>query len=378
LPFSVRARVRHLVICLIGILSAGFASAQTPPDVDFRALETELAAAVAAKDGAKFDGLLSPAFVLRSTPDVPRDKWIANSLGLCWGDRFDVSGFEVLDATADRAVVALVITTGQNPQTCAPAVVRSLITDVWQRVGERWLLAVRHSGPAGAAITTQFATGPAPPPRWERTAEVSLVGTGGNSDAQTLGLAGSLVWRPAGWTTEARASFVRSETSGVETARSLVANAREARTLSPRLDAFGRLEYLVNEFAGIDARVSVDAGLGYKAIVRGAHRLRIDAGFGYSHEARLDEADLSSAVATAGGRYEWQIAKTTRLTNAPMLTASLDDKQDWRFDNALAVTTSMTRVFSLKLAHELKFLNAPVATFKKTDTVFAVTLVAKF
>jgi putative salt-induced outer membrane protein YdiY len=61
-----------------------------------------------------------------------------------------------------------------------------------------------------------------------------------------------------------------------------------------------------------------------------------------------------------------------------MLTASLDDKQDWRFDNALAVTTSMTRVFSLKLAHELKFLNAPVATFKKTDTVFAVTLVAKF
>jgi hypothetical protein len=38
----------------------------------------------------------------------------------------------------------------------------------------------------------------------------------------------------------------------------------------------------------------------------------------------------------------------------------------------------MTRVFSLKLSHELKFLNAPVATFKKTDTVFAVTLVAKF
>ncbi len=378
MPFSVSARVRPLVICLACLLSAGSASAQAPPDADLRALETQLAAAVAAKDGKTFEELLSLAFVMRSTPDVPREKWIANSVGLCWGDRFEISNFDVLDATADRAVVALVITTGQNPQTCARAVVRSLITDVWQRVDGRWLLAVRHSGPAGAAITTQFATGPAPPPRWERTAEVSLVGTGGNSDAQTLGLASSLVWRPAGWTTEARASFVRSETSGVETARSLVASGREARTLSPRLDAFGRLEYLVNEFAGIDARVRADAGLGYKAIVRGAHRLRIDTGFGYSHEARLKEADLSSAVATVGGRYEWQITKATRLTNAPLLTASLDDRQDWRFDNALAVTTSMTRVFSLKLAHELKFLNAPVAKFKKTDTVFAVTLVAKF
>ena len=34
----------------------------------------------------------------------------------------------------------------------------------------------------------------APPPRWERKAELSLVATGGNTDTQTIGAGASINW----------------------------------------------------------------------------------------------------------------------------------------------------------------------------------------
>ena len=45
---------------------------------------------------------------------------------------------------------------------------------------------------------------------------------------------------------------------------------------------------------------------------------------------------------------------------------------------AFALTAAMSRVFSLKLSHDLKFNNAPVAEFEKSDRLMSVALVAKF
>jgi putative salt-induced outer membrane protein len=217
-----------------------------------------------------------------------------------------------------------------------------------------------------------------PPPRWERKAEVSFVSTTGNSDTQTVGLGGSLVWRPDPWTTEAKASFVRSETSNVETARTFAADFRQGRSLTPRVDVFGRYGFLSNEFAGIESRSTIDGGVGYKLLLGPVHTLRADAGLGYSHENRLNQDDLSFPLANFGGAYKWQISKTADLTDAAVFTASLENGEDRRFGNAFAVTAALTSVFSLKAVHEVKFVNAPVPTFEQTDTLTSVALVAKF
>ena len=229
-----------------------------------------------------------------------------------------------------------------------------------------------------AASYAQAPPAPEPPPRLERKAEVSFVSTSGNSDTQTVGLGGSLVWRPDPWITEAKATFVRSETSDVETARTFAADFRQGRVLTPRVDVFGRYGFLSNEFAGIESRSTIDGGVGYKLLLGPVHTLRADAGLGYSHENRLNEDDLSFPLANFGGAYKWQISKTADLTNAALLTTSLHDGEDWRFGNAFAVTAALTSVFSLKAVHEVKYVNAPVPTFEKTDTLMSVALVAKF
>jgi putative salt-induced outer membrane protein YdiY len=229
-----------------------------------------------------------------------------------------------------------------------------------------------------AAVAQPPAVPSEPPPRWERKGEISLVATGGNTDTQTLGLGSTIIWRPGTWTTEGRLAFVRSETADVLTAKSLVAELREARALTERLDVFGRFGYLSNEFAGIDRRASIDGGIGYKPLLGPVHALRVDAGLGYAHESRTISPDLSTPLANFGAAYKWQLSKTADFTNAALLGASLDDGSDWRFGNALAVTSALTNLLSLKLSHELKYVNAPVVGFAKTDTLLSFALVATF
>ena len=232
--------------------------------------------------------------------------------------------------------------------------------------------------PCALPLYAQAPPAAEPPPRWERKAEVSFVGTGGNTETQSAGLGASMVYRPGVWTTEAKARFVRSEANAVETARSLTADLRQGRALTPRVDVFGRYGFLSDEFSGIDARSTIDGGLGYKLMTGPVHTLRVDGGLGYSREDRITGAELSFALANFGTAYKWQITGTTDLTDSAIYTRSLDEGEDWRFNNTIALTAALASIFSLKAAHELKHANAPVPGFEATDTLLSVALVAKW
>lgn len=368
-----------VLLSLVSFIPADRAAAQPPqsPAPEIERAERELAAALVASDTAVFDRLLAPDFVLRGTPDIDRATWIANATNLCWGTAALVSEFRLIAHEGDTAIVGLVLATDQDPNTCERATVRSLLTDVWRQEADAWRLALRHSGPAGD-LAAQFAREEPPPPLVEGSAELSLVNTGGNTDTQTLGVASAAIWRPGAWTTEGRVSFVRTAASSVETARSFIGGVRQSRAINARLDAFGRFEFRMNEFAGIEGRLSLDAGLGYHVVDRGSHDLHVDAGLGYSREDRVAADTASSAITNLGGVYRWRLNDRASIVESALLTAALDDGSDWRFGNALALTTTVNRVFSVKLSHELKFVNQPVAGFEKTDTILSAALVARF
>lgn len=242
-----------------------------------------------------------------------------------------------------------------------------------------WMTVVVWSIPFAAAAQPATTAPPAaPPPVWERSAELSLVATGGNTDTRTIGAGAALTWRPGPWTTDARVVFVQSEANDVRTAESLAAELRQARALTPRLEAFGRAGYLANEFAGIEHRAMFDTGLGYKLLDTAVHLLRVDAGVGYLRESRVAGDTLASALANLGAGYKWKISETAALTEDALFTLPFESGDEWRFTNALGLSATMTRVLSIKLSHELRRLNAPVAGFEKTDTVMGAALVAKF
>ena len=347
-------------------------------DMELRQSEERLAQALTTKDAATLEGLLAGDFVMRGAPDVARAAWLKNALTMCWGDRFEITDFSVTRQATDLAVVSLVLTTHRDPVTCDAATIRSLLTDVWVRQSEGWRLAVRHSGPANPALTAQFDQTAPPPPRWERTGELSLVSTGGNTDTQTIGAGASIIWRPGQWTTRARTAYVRSSNQDAVTTESLVAELRQARVLSPRADAFGRAEYLVDRFAGIDYRTTIDGGLGWVLLDDGRRSLKVDGALGMTRESRLRGENLAFASASGSGHFTWKITPTATLIERLMLTTDVSETRNWRLQNGVNLTVTVTRILSARLGHELKRINRPVPGFGRTDTTVSAALVAKF
>jgi putative salt-induced outer membrane protein YdiY len=219
---------------------------------------------------------------------------------------------------------------------------------------------------------------PPPPPRVEASAEVAFVATGGNSSTQNLGVAGDFTSRPAPWTFRFRTGYVRNESEDVETAESFMMLFRASRALTPRVAAYGQYDYLRDAFAGIEHRNSVEGGLSFLAVDSAVHRLRFDAGLGYTNEQRLLGDDVSTATGTLGAGYRLRLSEGAEFADEGRFVFGFADSENWRFDNVAAVTARLTTILSLKASYTVRYNNAPAPTFEKTDTIAAVALVAKF
>jgi putative salt-induced outer membrane protein YdiY len=366
------------------LLVGGRPAAAQPPSAaapldgsEVRRLEETLAAALHARDRARLEALLADDYVLRAAPDIDRATWLRNAVTLCWGERSDIDRFETR-RVGDAIVATFELTFYVSPYDCRPAVLRSLITDVWARAPQGWRLQVRHAGappPPGAGVAAQFGAVPLPPPIWEASSELSLVATGGNTSTRTVGAGGELVHRRAAATTRASAAFLTSEAGAVTRARSLTMKARYGVKAADRVELFGDGAYARDRFAGIDHRAAFTGGVSYAAPLAAPHALTADGGLGVTVERRLDGARLRFATATGALHYAWAVAPGTELTQELTLDADLQTRRNWRGASATAVSVTLTRLLSLKASHAVEYRHAPVAGFGRTDMRTAAALV---
>ncbi|MGH9442011.1 MAG: DUF481 domain-containing protein [Thermoanaerobaculia bacterium] len=217
-----------------------------------------------------------------------------------------------------------------------------------------------------------------PPPVWSGKAEASYVSTSGNTSVQTIGAGVEVDYKKDVWDGLAKGAFVQGKTDGATTARTIAAELRGGRHLSPRFELFVQGDYFKNEFAGIEHRIAGVAGAAYSIVKTPAQELKLQAGAGYTKEARLDGGDKSFATGLAGFLYKVKLSSTTDLSDEFSYVESFKDSSDWRVANAFSVSVAINKIFSLKASHTLAYLNQPVPGFGKTDTITSVALVAKF
>ena len=213
---------------------------------------------------------------------------------------------------------------------------------------------------------------------WSGTAEVSFVSTSGNTSTRTLGVGGEIEYRPTDWSGLAEIAFIESEADAIVNARSFSALLQVSRPFSPRLEAYGRVGYLKDTFAGIDDRISSEGGISYKIANTERHSLTTLTGFGFTREVRIGADNLSLITANATLQYSWALSETSELTNETGATADMRNAGDWRFTNDLELTAGLNGIFSLSLSQKLSYLNEPVPGFRQTDVVVAAALVANF
>jgi putative salt-induced outer membrane protein YdiY len=229
-----------------------------------------------------------------------------------------------------------------------------------------------------ALAAAQAAAPPPPPPKHEGTGEFAFVGVTGNASTQTLGLRYEAIARPGTWTFTHKTAFVQNESSDVLTARSFLYAGRGAKTLSPRLSAFGQYDYFKDRFAGVANRNTITGGITAKLVAQERQQFSVDAGAGYLNEDRLAGNDVSSAIYSFGSKYLLKISDTADLTDDFGFVGTFDNGDDWRIAHTISLTARLTGIFSLKVSSGVRYANFPAPGFKKTDTITSVALVAKY
>lgn len=347
------------------------------PDPDIVALEQRLFRAIEEKNRPALEALVATEFVLRGEPDTDRESWLKNAVSLCWGPSWDIQKLSVREQD-DTQIATFILNFYRDPITCRVAPMRSLITDIWIREDGQWRLAMRHSGPVGEALRTQFAPVPLQPPPFEARAEVSFVSTGGNASAQTVGSSGDIIRRHARSTTTGRASFIRSATDGMESARALTGQLRHGVRISDRLEAYGRGGYLRDQFAGLEHRVNADAGLSYVVPQPPQRALKFDFGLGATHEDRLADANLTVLNATVGLSLRARLAPAVEVSAESQAVADLGTVANWRLSNDLALSSTLNAHLSARMSYATRILNQPVPGFRRADHVLSATLVLRY
>lgn len=233
------------------------------------------------------------------------------------------------------------------------------------------------SGRDAAAQLTPAPPPPPPPPSGFK-AELSAVATSGNSQTQSIGIAGETTMRPTTWIVTLKAGFVRNESDGVVKAKSLRTMERGAKILAQGIEAFGQHAYLRDRFSGVEHRNGFDLGLAFRVLQAARQELVVEGGFGYLNEQRITGRSLSTAQATAGTRYRFRISETSEITEQLLLATDVSEAGTWRLNQEAAITARVTSIVALKLSNLIGFVKEPVPGFEQLDTVSSASLVISF
>ena len=216
---------------------------------------------------------------------------------------------------------------------------------------------------------------------WADTAELSLVFTGGNAEANTFGFKNALSHRWENANLLVDVSALRAETTTVTrtavvaapgfqvnetsvsnlTAANYYARGRYDRNISDRFFWFAGTGWDRNTFAGIEHRYTTSGGVGNSWVDGEATTFRTS--YGVSMVRQDDVVDVNGVHTFASLRlgydYRQQLTDNTEFTSALVAEENLDVTEDFRTDLVNAVTVNMSSLLALTVRWQLLFDNQP-------------------
>jgi putative salt-induced outer membrane protein len=224
-------------------------------------------------------------------------------------------------------------------------------------------------------------------PAWKGSLGLAWVATSGNTDTSSFGLDFDLERKPEPWGLTLVARGNRAQDSGEKTAENYLMSARAVRSLSARWEAFGGLAWAKDPFAGYDSQTVAAVGATYKAVETERHVLSFDGGFTYTWEDQItppapEPTDVTESISFAGGlvglSWDWQIGKTSKLTERLVFLPNFDDSADWRLNSITAIEAAINDWLALRFGFDVRHRNQPIEGAEKTDTTSTASVVFNF
>jgi putative salt-induced outer membrane protein len=226
-----------------------------------------------------------------------------------------------------------------------------------------------------------------PEPAWVGSLGLSWVATSGNTDTSSIGADFKLDRKPDPWGLSFVARGNRAEDQGVKTAENILVSARGVRALGKRWEVFGGLAWARDPFAGFDSQTVASAGGTYKMVESEHHFLAFDGGFTYTWEDQISPVApaptlVTDSISFAGGlvgvTWEWQIGKTSKLSERLVYLPNFDDSADWRLNSITAIESAINDWLALRFGFDVRHRNQPIGNAEKTDTTSTASVVFNF
>jgi len=219
------------------------------------------------------------------------------------------------------------------------------------------LLLLLFGGPGTAAA--QGAAADSAPPPLTGSLDLGLVAASGNTDILTFSFGEKLEYAKGKWTVTQVAKMVNSETDGKETANEYAVYGKGAYTLTTRWKGYVLGGWDRNPFLGISQRFQEGLGLSFAALDTPKSQLTIDAGFSFFQQEFT--SGISSSFPTARGQasYKYVFAPKACLQETFVSLPNLEDGNDYRVNNEVALVAPVAGWLALKASYILQYQNAP-------------------
>jgi putative salt-induced outer membrane protein YdiY len=217
-----------------------------------------------------------------------------------------------------------------------------------------------------------------PPPLWDVEIGASFIGTTGNSDTSSTGAEFALHRRWPVWQIEATATAVKSSTDGTDTAERYLAGARGQRKLTDLIGVSTGIKAEHDPFAGMDARMILDAGLSWALVHDPSWTLDGLTSIAWKHEDPKIGPTVNDPVGVFQLQSRIPLGASSDTTQRFTYYPDFSQTSAYRSEAEVTAQAAMNKRLALKVGYLIRYANAPVPGFKKTDNTATASVVVQW
>lgn len=209
--------------------------------------------------------------------------------------------------------------------------------------------------------------------------ELGIVSTGGNSSSLSLNVKQDLSYEWPSDVLKARASYLKTQSGDVDTARSWLLGARYERVISEGFNAFAAQTIEGDPFVGYLQRYSTDAGAKYYLRKREYMQWFVEGGYRYQSTNNLTKVQSSTDLARLYTEYTRNFTPSAGVRFWLEYLPRLSHLSDYQLNTETSLIVSIGPTLSVKMAYLIRYNSVPTGVLgKSTDTTLTNSLVAQF
>lgn len=242
-----------------------------------------------------------------------------------------------------------------------------------QSINQLCRLAVGASALAGGLYLASAEDAPTDPTAWKTTAAAGVTLTSGNSEALMVsaGILSERKWSHNELSLGAGAAYGDSKNPGEDQSTvntsSITAFVQYNRLFTERFYGYLRADFLHDDVAYVNYRITLSPGVGYYLIKNDKITLSGEVGPGIVFEELRHEDAQAYWTARFGEKFTWKISERARLWQTFDYQPKIDDWGDYVMNAEIGIATDITKHLDLRVVASDTYRSQPAAGREEND-----------